>query len=212
MAGSDHLRFAEAGETAQRAALEAIVRDSPVLMDILHGMQTLALPDALLGSGAIYNSVWNALTGRPPLTGIKDADVVYFDDRDLSYEAEDAVIRRAAAQFANSPIPVEVRNQARVHLWFPQKFGVSYPQLGSSAEMLRYFASRTHAVALRLEADDGMSIFAPFRLDDIFAFRITPNTAIDNAATHASKAARAKAVWPELTVVDWPERDDTRTP
>ena len=212
MAGSDHLRFAGAGEAAQRAALKAIVRDSPVLMDILHGIQALALPDALLGSGAIYNSVWNALTGRPPLTGIKDADVVYFDDRDLSYEAEDAVIRRAAAQFANSPIPVEVRNQARVHLWFPQKFGVAYPQLGSSAEMLRYFASRTHAVALRLEADDGMSIFAPFGLDDIFAFRITPNTTIDNAATHASKATRAKTVWPELTVVDWPERDGTRTP
>ncbi|HEV7292990.1 MAG TPA: nucleotidyltransferase family protein, partial [Devosia sp.] len=117
-----HLRFAGKGEIVQRRALATIICADPVLMAVLRGMQELGLPDALLGSGAIYNTVWNALTGRPPLTGIKDADVVYFDDTDLSYEAEDAVIRRAAVQFAGIPLPVEVRNQARVHLWFPQRF------------------------------------------------------------------------------------------
>ncbi|QDZ11669.1 nucleotidyltransferase family protein [Devosia ginsengisoli] len=202
---TDHLRFSGATEQAQRDALEAIVRNSALLMDVLGGMRDLALPDMLLGSGAIYNTVWNVLTGRPSLTGIKDADVVYFDDSDLSYEAEDAVIRRAAAQFAGLPVPVELRNQARVHIWFPQKFGTPYPQLKSSAEMMLYFASRTHAVAVRLEEDGRLSIFAPFGLDDIFSFRITPNPTLDNAATHATKAARAKAVWPELTVIPWPE-------
>lgn len=202
---SDHLRFSGTGEQVQREALEAIIRAEPTLMAVLRGMQALALPDMLLGSGAIYNTVWNVLTGRPPLTGIKDADVVYFDDSDLSYEAEDVAIRRAAEQFADLPIPVELRNQARVHIWFPQKFGTPYPQLRSSAEMMLYFASRTHAVAVRLEDDDSMSVFAPFGLDDIFSFRITPNPTLDNAATHAAKAARAKAVWPELTVVPWPE-------
>lgn len=202
---TDHLRYSGADPQAQREALEAIIRNSPVLMDVLGGMRELALPDMLLGSGAIYNTVWNVLTGRPPLTGIKDADVVYFDDSDLSYEAEDAAIQRAAAQFAGLPIPVELRNQARVHIWFPQKFGTPYPQLKSSAEMMLYFASRTHAVAVRLEDDERLNIFAPFGLDDIFSFRITPNPTLDNAATHAAKATRAKTVWPELTVVPWPE-------
>jgi hypothetical protein len=201
----NHLRFSGADAATQRDALEAIIRQSPVLMDVLRGMQALALPDTLLCSGAICNTVWNALTERPPLTGIKDADVVYFDDSDLSYEAEDVAIGRAAAQFAEVPIPVELRNQARVHIWFPQKFGAPYPQLKSSAEMMLYFASRTHAVAVRLEDDGRMSIFAPFGLADIFSFRITPNPALDNAATHTKKGARAKAIWPELTVVPWPE-------
>jgi len=202
---ANHLQYSGADPQTQHDALEAIIRNSPLLMDVLRGMRALALPDTLLGSGAIYNTVWNVLTDRPPLTGIKDADVVYFDDSDLSYEAEDAAIRRAAAQFADLPIPVELRNQARVHIWFPQKFGTPYPQLKSSAEMMLYFASRTHAVAVRLEDDGRLGIFAPFGLDDIFSFRVTPNPALDNAATHAAKAARAKAVWPELTVVPWPE-------
>lgn len=202
---SDHLRYAGATEADQIAALEAIVRTQTVLMDALVTLRMLDLPDALICSGAIYNAVWNSLTGRPPLTGIKDIDAVYFDDSDLSYEAEDRIIQRAAVAFADLPLPVEVRNQARVHLWFPQKFGAPYPQLQSSAEMMNYFASRTHAVAIRLEADDRLSVFAPFGLDDMFAFRLTPNVALDNRQTHETKAARAKAIWPELAVVSWPE-------
>lgn len=201
---TNHLRYAGADPAVQRAALVDIIRAEPVLMAVLEGLRDLDLPDPLLGSGAIYNTVWNSLTGRPALTGIKDADVVYFDDSDLSYEAEDAVIRRAAVRFDGLPIPVEVRNQARVHIWFPQKFGTPYPQLRSSAEMMLYFASRTHAVSARLEADDSISIFSPFGLDDIFAFRVTPNTALDNRRTHEAKAERNKAIWPELTVIPWP--------
>ena len=201
----DHLRYAGAGSDAQERVLEEILRGQPHLMAILEGMNALGLPDVLLGSGAIYNSVWNALTGRPVLTGINDADVVYFDDSDLSYAAEDAVIRRAEAQFAGLPIPVELRNQARVHLWFSERFGFDYPQLTCSADMMLFFATRTHAVAARLEADGTISIHAPFGLDDMFSFRVTPNPVLPNRATHERKAARAKAIWPELEIVLWPD-------
>ena len=201
---SHHLRYAGATPDLQERVLVEIIRGQPHLMAILEGMDALGLPDPLLGSGAIYNTVWNVLTSRPVLTGINDADVVYFDDSDLSYEAEDRVIRSAEMHFRDLPIQVEVRNQARVHLWFRQRFGMDYPRLTCSADMMRYFATKTHAVAARLESDGAMSIFAPFGLDDMFSFRVTPNPALANRETHERKAARAKAIWPELTVVPWP--------
>lgn len=200
----DHLRYSGADPDVQQSVLIDIVRAQPHLMRILEGMRTLALPDALLASGAIYNTVWNILTHRPPLTGIKDADIAYFDAGDRSYGAEDAMIRKAQVEFYDLPIPVEVRNQARVHLWFPEKFGIAYPQLSCSADMMLNFATKTHAVAVRLEDDGAISVHAPFGLDDIFAFRITPNTRLDNARTHAEKAARARRIWPELAVTMWP--------
>src|SRR5262245_14080412 len=119
-----HLRYSGLDEATQRSALETIIRGSPLLMEVLGGVRDDGLPDHLLVAGAIYNLVWNRLTGRPDLTGINDIDVFYFDAGDLSYEAEDVVIRRLAGRFARLPLPVQVRNQARVHLWFPQKFGV----------------------------------------------------------------------------------------
>ncbi|TIM14510.1 MAG: hypothetical protein E5Y74_32860, partial [Mesorhizobium sp.] len=73
----------------QRAAFLAIVLADPLLRDALALARTLDLPDWLVVSGALYNSVWNHLTGKPSVYGIRDVDLFYFDDSDLSYEAED---------------------------------------------------------------------------------------------------------------------------
>ena len=113
-----HLRFAGADPAVQRAALEDIIREHPLLMGVLDGLRELDLPDHLLVAGAIYNEVWNALTGRPALTGVNDIDVFYFDDSDIGWDAEDRVIKAVDARFAGLPVPVQVRNQARVHVWF----------------------------------------------------------------------------------------------
>ena len=199
----DHLRFSGRGFDAQRLELKRIIGASPLLMEVLAGLREEALPDSFVVSGAIYNLVWNRLTGRPDLTGINDIDVVYFDDGDLSYEAEDAVIQRLARRFADLPLPVQVRNQARVHLWFSQKFGIPFTPLASSAEMLGRYASKTHAVGVQLETDDSFTIITPFGLDDLFSFRMVPNRVLFNKPAHDAKSARAKAIWPELIIVPW---------
>jgi hypothetical protein len=40
------------------------------------------------------------------------------------WEAEDNVIHRVAAATCGCVGPVAARNQARVHLWFEQRFGI----------------------------------------------------------------------------------------
>jgi hypothetical protein len=202
---SDHLRYSGLPDDAQRDALEAIIRATPLLMEVLVGLREDGLPDHLLVAGALYNLVWNRLTGRPDLTGINDIDVFYYDASDLGWDAEDVVIKRLARRFAHLPLPVEVRNQARVHLWFPEKFGTPFAPLASSAEMMGRYASKTHAVGVRLEADDTLTVLAPFGLDDVFSFRITPNPVLANKKAHEAKAARALSIWPEITVLPWPD-------
>jgi hypothetical protein len=199
-----HLRFSGADAQTQRAALETIIRDQPVLMAVLEGLRDMALPGHLLVAGAIYNEVWNVLTGRPALTGVNDIDIFYFDDSDIGWDAEDQVIKACEARFAGLPLPVQVRNQARVHLWYEQKFGSPFTPLTSAAEMLGRYASKTHAVGARLNGDGSMDIIAPFGLDDLFSFRMVPNPVLDNRLSHTSKSERAKAIWPELTVIAWP--------
>ena len=183
-----------------RDELEAILRATPGLMTVMRTARALDLPDWLVFSGAVYQPVLNHLTGRPPEHGIKDYDLAYFDP-DTAYEAEDTVIRRVAAAF-DPPLRdlVEVRNQARVHIWFEAKFGEPYAPLGSSAEALTRFASPLNAVAARLEADDSMSLFAPFGLEDLFAmtYRPNPNRTVSGFA-RTSQAAQRR--WPELTIV-----------
>ncbi len=199
---ANHLRFAGQPDTVQQKTLVRIVHDTPVLMRTLALARGLGLPDWWLVSGAIYNQVWNRLTGRPDMYGVKDIDLFYFDP-DTSYEAEDRNIRLAASVFPAAP-PVELRNQARVHMWYADHFGTPYTPLSSSREGIDRFACRTHCIGVRLEPDDRLTVYSPYGLDDIFAFRLTPNVLLDNRATHEAKAKRQMALWQELSFVPWP--------
>ena len=75
--------------------VEAVLRN-PMNRAILERLPALGLADAWLVSGAVFQTVWNVITGRPPEYGIKDYDIFYFDP-DTSFAAEDVVIRRVAA-------------------------------------------------------------------------------------------------------------------
>jgi hypothetical protein len=180
--------------------LEQILRGSPRLMQVLETAGALGLPDWLVFSGAVYQPVLNHLTGRAVNYGIKDYDLGYHDAADTSYEAEDAVIRRVAAAFT-PPLSdmVEVRNQARVHLWFEGKFGEPYPPLAETAEALTRFVSPLFAVGVRLGDGDRLEIVAPFGLEDLFALRVRPNPSRPAAGFARVAAATAKR-WPELKI------------
>ena len=183
--------------------LTDLVRADAGLMHVLTTVRALDLPDWRLVSGAVYQAVWNARTGRPAGYGIKDYDLAYFDGSDLSYDAEDGVIKRVAAAF-DEPFrsQVEVRNQARVHLWFQDRFGEPYEALGSTDAALGRFVAPTFAVGVRLEADDAISVAAPFGLDDVFAMTIRPNPNRPLAKGWAKTVENARARWPELTVIE----------
>jgi hypothetical protein len=180
--------------------LEAILRRSAPLMQVMETARGLALPDWLLFSGAIYQRVLNDVTGRDPDYGVRDYDLGYHDASDVSYEAEDVVIKRVAAAFA-PPLSeiVEVRNQARVHLWFEDHFGEPYTPLADTAEALTRFVSPMFAVGARLEADGRMRVVAPFGLDDLFALRLRPNP--NRVSANFAKIAEAARVrWPEIRI------------
>ncbi len=188
-----------------RQRLNELLHSDPLTRSGLELARSLDLPDCYIASGAIYQSIWNALTGKPSGYGLKDIDLIYFDGSDLSWEGEDRVIKRAGSVFeaAALGVPVETRNQARVHLWYEQRFGSPYSPLSCAAESLKRYASTTHAVAVRLEADNSLTIEAPFGLEDIFNLTLRPNPMLDNKGTYDEKAARCVDLWPQVTVVPW---------
>ncbi len=170
-------------------------------MRVLETVRDLRLPDAMVFSGAVYQPVWNRLTGRPLEHGLKDYDLAYFDASDIGWDAEDAVIRRVSVALSPDLAPmVEVRNQARVHLWFESRFGELYAPLSNSAEALERFVATAFAIGARLSGDGELEIIAPFGLEDLFAMRLRP-TRDPPAKGFARAAASAIARWPELTLV-----------
>jgi hypothetical protein len=190
-----------AREEALRDRLVALVRNSPTLMRVLTILREQDLPDWRVASGAVFQTVWNTLTGRHPDHGIRDYDAIYFD-RDTSWDAEDVAIRRVAAAFPPElAAKVEVRNQARVHLWFEKKFGAPYAPLSCTDEAFTRYLTFANAVGVRLETDGRLDVAAPFGLRDCFAMRLrlNPSRRID-IANYRKVVDGLAARWPEVVI------------
>jgi hypothetical protein len=105
----------------------ARIRLNPLNHLLLEKLPALGLPQCMLTAGCLFQTVWNLKTGNDPEHGIKDYDIFYFDDHDLSWEAEDKVIRRGKALLGVLADKVDIKNEARVHLWYGEKFGKDFP-------------------------------------------------------------------------------------
>jgi hypothetical protein len=173
---------------------------NPINEIIADELFRLALPDAWIVSGCLVQTVWNATTARAVDYGIADYDVFYFDP-DTSWQAEDTVIRGLQRQLTKLDIKVEVRNQARVHLWYPEKFGLPYPALTSSTRGIDRFLTKNTQAGIR-RTQHGFEVYAPNGFDDIADMIVRPNPGPNfSAANYDAKARRWKVLWPEITVL-----------
>lgn len=176
-----------------------LVQRNPINRTILERLPDLGLDDVWLVSGSLFQTVWNILTNRPVAHGIKDYDIFYFDP-DTSWEAEDAVIQQAKTLFGDLDADVEVRNQARVHLWYEGKHATSYPPLRTSCEGIDRFLAFANMVGLQPQRGGPMRFYVP-GLSDMAAMRIKPNLT-DNFRKdrYEEKCNRWFGCWPELTI------------
>lgn len=188
----------------QLDGLRSVLSRNEILTDVMTRAATMELPGWYVTAGCLFQTVWNVVTDRPPTSGIKDYDIFYFDGTDLSWEAKDAAIKAGQEIFAGLPAEVEIRNEARVHLWYEQKFGVPCPPHESTEAAIDSFAATTCCLGVRLEADGGWRIYAPHGLSDVFNLVVRPNPILAPREVYETKAARWKDEWPELTVLPWP--------
>ena len=190
-------------ESDSRSSFLKLVQANPVNAALLDRLPRLNLPDCWLVAGCLFQSVWNGLTNKPPTHGIDDYDVFYFDDTDLSWGAEDRVIARCDEAFADLNVKIQVRNQARVHLWYPEKHGVPYAALASSCEGIDSFLNQSSCFGVRPDADDDVDVYAPFGYADLFAMVVRPNQRNFLPEVYYQKANRWRQLWPTLTVLPW---------
>lgn len=192
-----------------RAFLDATLQN-PVTCTILDRFAQSGIEDWWLTAGCLAQTIWNMRAGRKPDADITDYDLFYFDP-DTSWAAEDHVIGQGDELFADLPAPVEIRNQARVPIWYPEKFGLDYGTVTAASDGIDRFAYKTTAIGLRKKAgskgSDAYRIYAPFGLGAVMAGRIIPNPVLPVRAVYKAKTARWQKIWPDLDVRPWPDMD-----
>ncbi len=175
----------------------AIVMRNQANRALLERLPALGLGQAFLTAGCLFQTVWNHRTGRPLGEAVNDYDVFYHDSTDISWDAEDTVIRRVVAACADLGVTVEVKNQARVHLWYRARFGGDYPALTSCEDGIGRFLVRGTCVGLEAAS---LRLCAPFGLDDIVDGVLRPNPNVPLTTRFAEKCRSYQARWPHLRI------------
>jgi hypothetical protein len=184
--------------------LQGIVSESPLLSPILSNWDRIALPDSWLAAGAIAQTVWNQAFGFPLAHGIIDIDIVYFDAADLSEDAEATHSARIREAFCGLPVWIDVKNEARTHLWYEAKFGNSLEPYKSTVDAITTFPTTATAVGLQPSLAS-LELCAPCGLSDLLGSIVRPNKKQITREIYEKKVNRWTSLWPQLKIIGWDE-------
>ena len=143
-------------------------------MDVLRAVREVDPPSWVAGAGALRSVVWDRLHDFQQATPIRDVDVAYFDETDLSRGREDEIVAELCAR--RPDVPWEVTNQAGVHVWYEAKFGYPIPRLRSVEEAVGMWPETATSVAVRLLHDDRVRVVPPRGVDDLLGLVLRRNT------------------------------------
>jgi len=166
---------------------------------ILDAWDALQLEEGWLVAGCLFQTVWNLQAGRAPEDGIKDYDIFYFDPSDVSAAGELEVQKQVDRVLGSLGAPIEVKNQARVHLWYEEHFGHRYPKLASAREGIDRFLIPSTCVGVR-RTRSGHELHAPNGLAMLYAGLLTPNPLTPHLPLFREKAASYRGRWEWLEV------------
>jgi uncharacterized protein len=186
----------------QEDLLRAMLARSPIVAAVVDRWPEIDLPDCWLVAGCLAQTVWNDSFGLPATHGISDIDLVYFDVGDLSEETEANHATRIRALFADLGLWLDVKNEARVHLWYAAKFGNALDPYTSTEDAITTFPTTATAVGVQPSAS-GLHVFAPCGLSDLLGLIVRPNKKQITRPIYDAKVEKWLAKWPGLRAVSW---------
>lgn len=154
-----------------------------------------------LGAGGVNQTVFNYYHGYDLNHGIKDFDIVYFDD-DESYESEDIIIKDLSERLSHVDTSFDIKNQARVYIWYNEKYGTNRERYSSVEDAISSWRATVTCVGVRLE-DNELKVFCPYGLNDVFSMTIRPVKKDFEKVNFDERAKRWKRTWNKLNIIEW---------
>jgi len=156
------------------AELIELLTAQPWFLHVARTAARVDVPDGWIGAGAVRDLVWDVKFGGGfDPRHIKDVDFVFFDARDHT-RAHDAAVEAELHRLEPS-VRWDAKNQAAVHEWYPQRFGLHVAPLRSTLEGVATWPEYATCVAVRWNGD-ALDVAAPYGLDDLLdgVYRINP--------------------------------------
>ena len=181
--------------------LKQILLTNKKLIKILEILEQEGIENCYIGGGSINQTVFNYYHDYDADYGIKDYDIVYYD-LDTSYEKEDIIIKKLEKILKPLNVLVDIKNQARVHIWYYEKFGIKRTPYTSVEDAISSWTTTITCIGIKLEKGQ-IIICAPYGLNDIFNMELKPVKKNQTKEIYNKKTKEWMSKWPKLTKIDW---------
>lgn len=148
-----------------------------------------------------------------PNQNIQDYDLAYFDSTDLSEEGEERYILEGRSILGDLGVTIDIKNEARVHLWYKNHFGLAIRPYTSIEDAIGSWPTTATSIGVRYEESGNLTVYAPFGLGDLFSMIVRPNkrqaeyflTSDESTSrdVYNAKARKWAKAWPKLVVIPW---------
>jgi len=179
--------------------LKSLIKSVPELIETAKACQNIDLPNFYIAGGSITQLIWNSLLERGPLNNVKDFDIVYFDDNES--QTEKWYEKKIRGQLKHS-IKIDIKNQANVHKWYPEKFGQTIPAYKHVEQGIDSWLS-AFAIGFNLNIDREISIYSPYGLEDAFNMHVKPNKIAMSEDNYIKMTRSFKERWSSISVEPW---------
>lgn len=190
----------------QLNVLKSILNKNSELMDMLDFISKLNMPNFYIAAGSIFQTVWNYYDGNDLNFEIKDIDVIYYCNSDLTVDKdlEYYNIINEYAKSKNYSYEIDVSNEARMHLWKTQHNQVdSMEPYKNSEDAICKWIATVHAIGITKENDE-IKVYAPYGLSDIFSKTIRPIKHDTNSRElYYKKVSSWNERFQGLTIIEW---------
>lgn len=152
-----------------------ILKKNDELMDILNFIEKLKLSNFYIAAGCVFQTIWNYCDKNNLNYNIKDIDVIYYNNSDLSVETDIKYYNliKEYCKSKNYMYEIDVSNEARMHLWKKKKYNIDVEPYINSEDAIDKWIATVHAIGITKE-NDNIKIYAPYGLSDIYSKTIRP--------------------------------------
>lgn len=182
-----------------------ILKQNQDLMGILDYVTKIKLPNFYIAAGAIFQTIWNYYDHKPLNTGIKDIDIIYYNQNDLTKESEKE-IENKIKRFCYSKgyhYELDVHNEARMHLWKKLNQNIEIEQYKSSEDAIDKWIATIHAIGIT-KVQNNIKVYAPYGLSDIFSRTIRPiYHKGNNSKIYSNKVEKWEERFDHLNIIKW---------
>lgn len=189
----------------QNEMVISILKQNKDLMVILDYIYELDLANFYIAAGCIFQTIWNYYDGKPLNYGIKDIDVIYYDENNICKDDEKKLENIIRNHFKKLHFNYEfdVHNEARMHLWKQERENKNIIPYQNSEDAIDRWIATVHAIGITKE-NNQIKVYAPYGFSDIFSKTIRPIKHGGNSKEiYEKKIASWEKRFHDLNIIEW---------